>query len=127
MAPSQHILVVDDEPHIWHLLNLQFSELGYVLDIAPSIAAARTLLGSGRRFDAVLLDLHLPDGSGLEILREWGGHPPVPVLVLTGESADRMLDDVRALGAVVLTKPFSPSKLAARVMTLVGAPPAEPA
>ena len=125
MAPSQHLLVVDDEPHIWHLLHLQFKDLGYVLEIAPSIAAARALLGSGRPFDAVLLDLNLPDGSGLEILREWGGHPPVPVLVLTGEGADRLLDEVRALGAVVLTKPFSPSKLAARVMSLVGGP--EPA
>lgn len=127
MAPSQYLLVIDDEPHIWHLLHLQFSELGYVLDIAPTLAAGRAQLASGRRFAAVLLDLNLPDGSGLELLRAWDGHPPAPVVVLTGEGGDRLLDEVRALGAQVLTKPFSPSKLAARVLSLTGSAPAEPA
>ena len=55
--------------------------------------------------------------SGL--LREWAGRPPAPVLVLTGEIEDDILNEVRALGAVILSKPFSPSKLTAQVAMLV--------
>jgi DNA-binding response OmpR family regulator len=121
MASTRHLLVIDDEPHIWHLLALEFTRLGYTVHVAASLRAARTQLGSGVPFAAILLDLNLPDGSGLDVLREWGGRPPAPVLVVTGEDEDQMLDEVRRLGAAVLTKPFSPSKLAARVASLAGA------
>jgi DNA-binding response OmpR family regulator len=114
------LLVIDDEPHIWHLLRLSFASMGFAVHVAPSLAAARTHLTSGVPFAAVLLDLGLPDGSGLDLLREWGGRPPAPVLVLTGEIEDRVIDEVRQLGADVLTKPFSPTKLAAQVARVAG-------
>jgi DNA-binding response OmpR family regulator len=120
VAEIRPLLVVDDEPHIWHLLQLSFASMGFTVHVAPSLAAARRHLASGVPFAAVLLDLGLPDGSGLELLREWHGRPPAPVLVLTGEIEDRVLDEVRELGAAVLTKPFSPSKLAAQVARLAG-------
>jgi DNA-binding response OmpR family regulator len=115
--------VIDDEPHIWRLLDIPLANGGFAVRSAPTLAAARAELKTGRSFAAVLLDLALPDGSGLELLREWAGHPPAPVLVLTGEIEERVLDEVRALGARVLSKPFSPSKLAAQLATLTGASP----
>ncbi len=120
MADPRPLLVIDDEPHIWHLLELSFTSMGFTVHVAPSLAVARTYLASGVPFAAVLLDLGLPDGSGLDLLRAWDRRPPAPVLVLTGEIEDRILDEVRELGAAVLTKPFSPSKLAARVARLAG-------
>src|SRR5438874_10164623 len=81
-------------------------------------------------FDALLLDLHLPDGSGLELLRELRAAAATrafPVIVLTAEGEERILREAESLGAGLLTKPFSPSKLTARIAALLGdAPPPPP-
>ncbi|MGH7646191.1 MAG: response regulator, partial [Gemmatimonadales bacterium] len=69
-----------------------------------------------------LLDLHLPDGSGLGLLAELRGAAAtrgLPVLVLTAEGDDRVLRETRRLGATVLTKPFSPTKLSAQVAQML--------
>jgi len=81
--------------------------------------------------DALLLDLHLPDGSGLDLLRDLRGAAAtrsLPVIVLTAEGEDRVLDEAEQLGSALLTKPFSPTKLVARIATLLGdsAPPSPP-
>ena len=136
MAPSsRHILVVDDEPHIGLLLRPHLEQLGYRVSLARTIAAARAVLTTPSvGVDGVLLDLHLPDGSGLDFLRELRAaseHRTLPVLVLTGEGEDRVLGAVRGLDAALLTKPFSPTKLVARIAALLGdaptPPPAPPA
>ncbi len=123
--PPRSLLVIDDEPHIWRLLDSKLTAGGFAVRTAPTLAAARLELAAGRKFAAVLLDLALPDGSGLELLREWAGHPPAPVLVLTGEIEESVLDEVRALGAAVLAKPFSPSKLAAQMEALTATEPGD--
>lgn len=127
--PVRHLLVVDDEPHIGLLLRPEFEARGFRVSVARSLAAARAAVGSA---DIMLLDLHLPDGSGMDFLREIRERPrmpALPVLILTGESGDGMLEDAQRLGAGLLTKPFSPTKLAARVTALVegAAPVAEDA
>jgi DNA-binding response OmpR family regulator len=137
VAPSsRHILVVDDEPHIGLLLRPHLEQLGYRVSVCRTVADARAALTRpAADVDLLLLDLHLPDGSGLDFLRQLraaGDHRALPVLVLTGEGEDRVLRAVRELGAPVLTKPFSPTKLLARIATLLGetlplpAPPAPP-
>jgi DNA-binding response OmpR family regulator len=123
------LLVVDDEPHIGLLLRPEFEARGFRVSIARSLAAARAAVDTA---DAMLLDLHLPDGSGIDLLRELRERPRtqhLPILILTGESGDRILEDVRRLGAGLLTKPFSPTKLATRLTALVngGAPLVEDA
>jgi len=118
--PPRHLLVVDDEPHIGLLLRPEFESRGFRVSVARSLAGARAAIGD---VDVLLLDLHLPDGSGLDFLRELRRHAgtrDLPVLVLTGEGGDQLVEDTRALGAGLLTKPFSPSKLAARLTALVG-------
>ena len=75
------------------------------------------------RFDLLVLDVGLPDGSGLDLLRDVRNAPPtaaLPVLMLSahGEEIDRVLG--LELGAdYYLTKPFSPRELAARVKALL--------
>ncbi len=127
-APARHLLVVDDQPHIGVLLRVQFEREGYRLSLARTLAEARAALAAAPPVDGVLLDLHLPDGSGLALLAELRGAAAtrgLPVLVLTAEGDDRVLRETRRLGATVLTKPFSPTKLSARVaQMLVDAPEA---
>jgi two-component system catabolic regulation response regulator CreB len=124
----RHLLVVDDEPHIGLLLRPHLERLGYVVSLARTLAEARhALQGGASPFDAMLLDLHLPDGSGLDLLHELRAAAATrafPVIVLTAEGEERVLQEAEGLGAELLTKPFSPSKLTARIAALLGdAPP----
>ncbi len=127
-ARARRLLVVDDEPHIGLLLQLQMESRGYELRLARSLFEARAvLLSDADRPDAILLDLHLPDGSGVDLLRELRSRPTtgtLPIIILTAEGEERVLQEARSLGAATVTKPFSPSKLAAQVAALLGdAPP----
>ncbi|HEV8265243.1 MAG TPA: response regulator [Gemmatimonadales bacterium] len=121
-TPPRHLLVVDDEPHIGLVLRPYLEQLGYRVSFARSLAEARAVLGTARP-DGLLLDLHLPDGSGLDFLRDLratGGMQRLPVLVLTAEGEERVLREARRLGAALVTKPFSPTKLSQRVATMFG-------
>ena len=121
---ARHLLVVDDEPHIGLVLRPYLEQLGYRVTFARSLGEARTVLGAATNApDGMLLDLHLPDGSGLDLLRDLRGAPAtarLPVLVLTAEGEDRVLREARRLGAALVTKPFSPTKLSQRVATMFG-------
>jgi DNA-binding response OmpR family regulator len=132
-APStpRHLLVIDDEPHIGLLLRPRLEELGYRVSLARTLGTARAALAADSgTIDGLLLDLHLPDGSGLEFLHELRGAAAtraLPVLVLTGEGDDRVLAAARHLDAMLITKPFSPTKLTARIATMLArAPGASP-
>jgi DNA-binding response OmpR family regulator len=120
----RHLLVVDDEPHIGLLLRPHLERLGYRVSLARTLAEARCALSDrAAPLDAMLLDLHLPDGSGLDLLREVRAAVATrtfPVIVLTAEGEDRVLGEAEELGAGLLTKPFSPSKLTARIAAMLG-------
>ena len=78
------VLVVDDEEVFAHAVGKKLGRSGVDSMLAADLAEARSAL-AGRRPDLVLLDMRLPDGSGLDFLRELraGDHADVPVLVLT--------------------------------------------
>lgn len=124
MVPTpRHLLVVDDEPHIGLVLRPYLEQLGYRVSFARTLAEARLALDAAPPADGVLLDLHLPDGSGLDLLRDLraaGTTSRLPVLVLTAEGEDRVLRDARRLGAALVTKPFSPTKLSQRIAMMFG-------
>src|SRR5438132_1255001 len=95
-----------------------------VLEFGSGLAVVSVL-----NADALLLVLHLPDGSGLELLRELRSAAATrafPVIVLTAEGEDRILGEAEGLGAGLLTKPFSPSKLTARIAAMLGDSPPPP-
>jgi DNA-binding response OmpR family regulator len=126
LAPAsavRHLLVVDDEPHIGLVLRPYLEQLGYRVSFARTLTEARAVMRSPPPADALLLDLHLPDGSGLDFLRELrhdGGTARLPVLVLTAEGEERVLREAKKLGAALVTKPFSPTKLSQRIAMLFG-------
>ena len=121
-TPARHLLVVDDEPYIGLVLRPFLEQLGYQVRFARTLDEARTALRA-HPTDGLLLDLHLPDGSGLDLLRDLraqGGTARLPVVVITAEGEDRILREARRLGATLVTKPFSPTKLSHRIAVIFG-------
>jgi len=116
----RRILVVDDEPQITDVLRAYLEREGMIVEVCASVAQA---LSSLEQFppDLLVLDITLPDGSGLDVLRAASSrNAVVPTIMLTAraEEADRVVG--LELGADdYVTKPFSPRELVARVRSLL--------
>jgi len=113
------VLVVDDEPQILRGLRVVLRNAGFQVDVAGSKAEALDALAA-RPPDAMVLDLVLPDGSGVEVCRDvrrWSG---LPVIVLSAVGDER--EKVRALDAGAddyVTKPFGSDELTARLRAVL--------
>ncbi len=120
------ILVIDDEAHILHVVTLKLQHAGYRVitaeDGEEGLAAALE-----HRPDLILTDYQMPFMTGLELcvkLKEYEQTRATPALMLTarGFSLDQEnVDQTNIVG--VLTKPFSPREVLARVQELIVDPP----
>ena len=116
------LLLIDDDQRLSDMVVEYLRHNGYEVDAAGSLAAARQQLQQ-TAYDALLLDLMLPDGDGLDFTRELRGQARtrrLPLLMLTarGEPMDRILG--LEIGADdYLPKPFEPRELLARVKALL--------
>lgn len=114
------LLLVEDEAEMATWLMRAFKQSGFVQDHAPDAATAESLL-AGNAYDAVVLDLRLPDKHGLTVLaelRKSGNRTPVLILTAQGSLQDRVKG--LNLGADdFLTKPFAIEELEARLTALV--------
>ena len=119
---SQKILIIEDEPDIRKTLEYNISREGYDVISASSLSEGREKLESAS-FSLLLLDLMLPDGSGLDLCRELKQDKPLssmPVIILTAK--DDEVDKVVGfeLGADdYVTKPFSVRELILRVKAVL--------
>jgi two-component system KDP operon response regulator KdpE len=116
---AQRVLVVDDEPQIVRGLKVILRDAGYAVETAETKEEALGALAV-RPPDAMVLDLVLPDGSGVEICEEVRGWSQMPILVLSAVGDER--EKVRALDAGAddyVTKPFGPEELLARLRALL--------
>jgi two-component system phosphate regulon response regulator PhoB len=119
---SQKILIIEDEPDIRKTLEYNISREGYEVISASSLSEARQNLESSS-FSLLLLDLMLPDGSGLDLFRELKqdkSKSSIPVIILTAK--DDEVDKVVGfeLGADdYVTKPFSVRELILRVKAVL--------
>ncbi len=97
---NAHILVVDDEPAMRELLNISLLQQGYAVSTADSASEALRLAHE-EKLDLVLLDLTLPDATGLELLDMLTtANPELPVIVLSGQPRDEdMVQEIRDKGA----------------------------
>jgi DNA-binding response OmpR family regulator len=113
------ILVVEDDPILADGLRVGLGLAGATADIVGTCGDARAAL-AGHEFDAVVLDVMLPDGSGLDVLREMrGAADATPVLLLT--ALDEVSDRIRGLDGGAddyLSKPFDLDELAARIRAI---------
>lgn len=108
-------IVIEDEPNIRRLIKTTLEAAQFVVFEAATLSRGRIESGS-RQPDLVLLDLGLPDGSGVEFIREIRCWSDVPIIVISARTNEE--DKIEALNAGAddyLTKPFSPGELLARV------------
>jgi DNA-binding response OmpR family regulator len=114
------LLLVEDDRMIGDTLRAALRLDGHAVDWVRDAAAAHATLAS-ERFDAVLLDLGLPKGDGLDVLRELRArHDSTPVIVLTAR--DALSDRVAGLDAGAddyLVKPFELDELNARLRAVI--------
>lgn len=126
---SAKILLIDDDHRLTAMVGDYLRAQSYDVSVAGSLATGRQML-LAQSFDALVLDLMLPDGDGLDLTRELRANPRtrrLPLLMLTarGEPMDRILG--LELGADdYLPKPFEPRELLARVKALLRRAAPEP-
>ena len=112
---GSRVLVVDDEPQILRALQTTLRAAGY--EVVTAATADEALAAAAIQVpDAVILDLVLPDGSGVEVCRELRTWTTVPVLILSAVGEER--EKVAALDAGAddyVTKPFGIEELLARL------------
>src|SRR4051812_15742945 len=103
---AAQVLVVDDEPDLRTLYELTLLREGYRVDAAGTLAEAWQLL-DGRKFDAVITDMRLPDGLGLELLQRMGAQQRSErCIVMTAYgSAENAVEALKAGAFDYLTKP----------------------
>jgi two-component system, OmpR family, response regulator len=116
MLPTMHILLVEDDAMLADAVRGGLRQQNWTVDHVNDVAAARLAL-TDHAYTAVLLDLGLPRGSGLDVLRAMRSrYDATPVLIMTAR--DRLSDRIHGLDAGAddyLVKPFSLDELYARM------------
>lgn len=119
MTTPAKVLVIEDEKQIRRFVRAALEEDGCQIAEAETMAQGLIEAGS-RKPDLLILDLGLPDGNGIDLIRDLRGWSDVPVLILSARSQEN--DKIDALDAGAddyLTKPFSVGELRARVRALL--------
>ena len=119
MAEGYRILVVEDDAAVRRLVTTTLDMHGYAVREAKTATQALLELSS-QAPDLAILDLGLPDGDGVDVIRSLRGWSALPVIVLSARLEDA--DKVAALDAGAddyLVKPFSPRELVARARALL--------
>ena len=119
MTPKTRVLVIDDEPQILRALRINLSVRGYEVTTAATGADALRS-AADHRPDVIVLDLGLPDMSGIEVLEGVRGWLSAPVIVLSARTDSS--DKVEALDAGAddyVTKPFGMDEFLARLRAAV--------
>ena len=118
--PAMQLLLVEDDAMLSSALRAGLERDGYQVDIAADAPAARLAL-TDHGYAAVLLDLGLPGGSGLQVLRSVRErYDTTPVLIMTAR--DQLSDRIAGLDAGAddyLVKPFQPDELGARLRAVL--------
>ena len=116
------ILVIDDEPLVALVIRRALED-AHQVTVQASAPAALALIREGDRFDAILTDLHMPDGDGLWLREQLEGiDPSLPsrMLFLTGGAAhEKEREFLGRPGVRWLAKPFRAAELIGRVEELL--------
>jgi two-component system KDP operon response regulator KdpE len=109
------VLVIEDEPEIRNVLRVLLEAEGYRF-VEADTAMRAEIEARSHKPDLLLVDLGLPDGDGLKVIRKVRGWSPVPIIVLSARTMEEQ--KIAALDAGAddyVTKPFSAPELLARV------------
>ena len=116
---SDRLLLIEDDARLAEMVKNYLGESGFAVTIAPT-GRAGLLLHGRQEFDALILDLMLPDMDGLEVCRKIRAAAQTPILMLTarGDAMDRVVG--LEIGADdYLPKPFEPRELLARLRAIL--------
>ena len=126
-SSRRRILVADDEPHIGRIIKMKLERGPFDVTLTyDGRAAVEALHAQEPPFDLALLDLMMPELSGLDVLDhvKQSPHRDMPTVILTAAGQEEQKQAAMDHGATVfLTKPFSPKKLYALVAELTGIEP----
>lgn len=120
---NKNILVIEDEPDIRKVLEYNLGREGFIVSTVASLHDAEHKLQNNNDFSLLLLDLMLPDGSGLDLCKKIKGNPEtesIPIIILTAKEDE--VDKVVGfeLGADdYVTKPFSVRELILRIKAVL--------
>lgn len=118
-AMTERVLMIEDDDSLSSMMSEYLGGYGIALSVAVNVSEGRVRLASGN-YDALLLDVMLPDGDGFDLCREVRAGSDIPILMLTarGEDTDRIVG--LELGADdYLPKPFNPRELLARLRAIL--------
>jgi two-component system response regulator PilR (NtrC family) len=125
MTTTFSLLVVDDEPDLRTLYELTLLREGYDVDSAGSVEEAWARLGE-RSYNAVITDMRLPDGNGLDLLRrlEAAKRPEKTIVITAYGSAENAVEALKAGAFDYLTKPVDLRQFRSVVASALGRSPA---
>lgn len=120
LAPrDDRVLIVEDDREIRKFLVTTFGTAGIAVVEAATLADAATAIGN-RLPSAIVLDLGLPDGDGIDWLRQLRTHSSIPVVVISARDGAPVREQAFTAGADdFVMKPFLPGELRARVQALL--------
>lgn len=122
ISPRTTILVVEDEPAIAELLQINLQQAGYAVRIAADATAAQAAIADCLP-DLILLDWMLPDFPGITLARKLRAAVrtrEIPLIMLTARGTEQdSIDGLEAGADDYVTKPFSPRQLLARIRSLL--------
>jgi two-component system alkaline phosphatase synthesis response regulator PhoP len=126
-TPAVHVLVADDEPHIGRIIKMKLEQGPFRVTLVYDGREALDTLQRTDNIGLVLLDLMMPQLSGLDVLAAMRQDPrlrDVPCVILTAAGEETQHQKAMSLGASdFMTKPFSPKKLYQRAAELAGLEP----
>lgn len=104
----KELLIVDDHQGIRLLLKEIFNKEGYLVHLAANGAEAISL-AENEKIDGVLVDMKIPDMSGIEIIKKIKNiNATIPIFMMSGFSEDNLIKDAKENGATrFFTKPFN--------------------
>lgn len=119
MSDRPLVLVVDDEPGILRLIDLVLSNSGFRVMVAENgVEALR--IAEQRRPDIAIVDVRMPDMSGLEVMRRLRGRTSIPVVLLTAQAQnENKVMGLESGADDYISKPFNPGELSARVRAVL--------
>ncbi len=114
------LLLIEDDPELVSYMRTDLAKAGFAVDVADN-GVDGEFLGDSEPYDAVVLDLGLPQKPGMEILKSWRERGNrVPVIVLTARDAwYERVDGFKAGADDYLGKPFHIEELIARIRALI--------
>lgn len=121
------ILFVEDDPVIGRGLSVNLELEGYQVTWVQNLGNARATK-SGNKFSLIILDLGLPDGNGLDFLKDLRAQEPhLPVLVLTAKTdEDSVVEGLTSGANDYVRKPFGQKEILARIAMMLKAPKRDP-